>query len=242
MVRTEQHHIAHHGDRRVRVYVPRAYDGSTAFPLLVMFDGQNVFDDHGSFAGGMHVHQAVEKLGKKRARPIVVGIDHAGAGRIDELAPWGRRGGVGRADTFIGWIADHLVPDLRRRFHVVPGPEGVLLAGSSLGGLAATYGHFKWPGTFGGALAMSPSYWLGAPRIFDFVAAQSKPWTSQVYVDSGVLEGGGGGARLAERMVALLRERGYANDRVRLRIDRKGAHNERAWRRRLPSALRFFYA
>ena len=242
MLHTEHFAIPHHGDRRVRVYVPKAYDGSSAFPLLVMFDGQNVFDDAGSFAGGMFVHQSVEKLGKKRTRPIVVGIDHAGAGRIDELAPWGRRGGHGRADTFVGWIADRLVPQLRARYHVVPGPAGVLLAGSSLGGLAATYGHFNWPETFGGALAMSPSYWLGAPRIFDFVAAQSKPWTSQIYVDTGAQEGGGGGARLAERMVGLLRERGYANDRVRLRIDRKGGHNERTWRRRMPAALRFFYA
>jgi predicted alpha/beta superfamily hydrolase len=237
----EHHHIAHHGDRRVRVYVPAAYDGSKAFPLLVLFDGQNVFDDHGSFAGGWHADRAVERLGKKRTRPIVVGIDHGNAGRIDELAPWGRQGGQGRADTFVGWVSDHLIPDLRRRYHVVHGPAGVLVGGSSLGGLAATYAHFRWPGTFGGALAMSPSFWLGSPRIFDFVAAQPVPWTSQIYLDAGAHEGGGGMARLAERMAAVLRERGYASDRLMHKHDPKGTHSERAWRRRLPGALRFFY-
>ena len=235
----EHHHVTGHGERRVRVYLPRAYDGSRPFPLLVMFDGQNVFDDHGSFAGGWRAHHAVERLGKKRSRPIVVGIDHGHAGRIDELTPWGKGGRRGRADSFVGWMVTHLLPDLRRRYRVVDGPAGILVAGSSLGGLAATYAHFKWPEVFGGALAMSPSFWLGAPKIFDFVSAQSKPWTSKVYLDAGAREGGA--ARNVERMGGVLRARGYRDHDLLLKIDPKGAHQEGAWRRRLPTALRFFY-
>lgn len=241
VVHTEHHRVPHFGDRRVRVYVPRAYDGSRAFPILVLFDGQNVLDDAGSFAGGWHAHRAVDRLGQRRARPIVVALDHGHSARIDELAPWRRDGAPGRAEAFVGWVATHLVPDVRRRWNVVGGPAGVLVAGSSLGGLASIYAHHRYPETFGGALAMSPSFWLGAPKIFDFVAAQPVPWTSQIYVDCGVGEGGGSMHRHAERMATLLRARGYGADRLLFKSDPKGAHGERAWRRRLPAALRFFY-
>ena len=241
VVQTEHHRVPHFGDRRVRVYVPREYDGTRPFPLLVLFDGQNVFDDAGSFAGGWHAHRAVDRLGQKRSRPIVVGVDHGHGARIDELAPWRRDGSPGRAEAFVGWVAETLVSELRRRHHVVAGPAGVLVAGSSLGGLAAMYAHFRWPETFGGALSMSPSFWLGAPKIFDYVASRPVPWTSQIYLDCGVGEGGGGMHRHAERMAALLRGRGYAAARLLFKSDPKGAHGERAWRRRLPAALRFFY-
>ncbi len=210
--------------------------------MLVMFDGQNVFDDHGSFAGGWRVHRAIDQLGRKRARPLVVGIDHGHAGRIDELTPWGRGGRAGHADSFVGWLVDHLIPDLRRRYRIIDGPAGVLVAGSSLGGLAATFAHFKWPEVFGGVLAMSPSFWLGHPKIFDLVAARPKPWTSRVYLDAGAKEGGGGAARNVNRMAALLRSRGYGDHDLLLKIDPNGSHDERTWRRRLPAALRFFYA
>lgn len=226
-------------ERRARVYLPAAYDGSRAFPLLVMFDGQNVFDDHGSFAGGWRAHRAIDRLGQKRSRPIVVGIDHGGGGRIDELAPFDRGGGHGRADTFLASVITHALPTLRARFHVTPGPAGVLVAGSSLGGLAAVYAHFRFPEAIGGALAMSPSFWLGRGKILDFVAAQSTPWTSQVYLDAGAHERGS--APFVEAMTGHLRTRGYGPDKLLTKIDANGAHTERSWRRRLPAALRFFY-
>lgn len=245
---SEHHSIENHGGRRVRVFLPAQYDPKKAFPLLVMFDGQNVFDDHGSYAGGWRAHVAVDRLGKKRSRPIVVGVDHGGVARIGELAPFRRGGGggslapvtAGGTDSFLAWVARGLVPDLRARYRVIDGPAGVLVAGSSLGGLAATYAHFKWPEVFGGVLAMSPSFWLGQPKIFDFVAAQSKPWTSQVYLDAGEREGPGL-PRLVERMARLLRDRGYDERSLLCKVDPKGTHSERAWRRRLPAALRFFY-
>ena len=237
----EHHHVTGFGERRVRTFLPSAYDGTKPFPILVLFDGQNAFDDAGSFAGGWYAQDAVERLGKARSRPIVVAVDHGHAGRIDELAPYRRDGKPGRADAFVGWIASHLVPDLRKKHEVVAGPAGVLVGGSSLGGLAATYAHFRWPETFGGALAMSPSFWLGSPKIFDFVGQAGVPWTSQVYLDCGLGEGRGMMHRDAARMATLLRTRGYADDRLLFKSDPKGVHGERAWRRRFPAALRFFY-
>ena len=231
-------HVPGFASRHVRIYTPAGDPGSPR-PLLLLFDGQNVFDDAGSFAGGWHTHRAIEKLARKRPRPIVVGIDHGGVDRIRELSPFPTRAGAGAGESFVGWVAHTLVPEMRRRHAIVPGPAGVLIGGSSMGGLAATYAHFRYPEVFGGALAMSPSFWLGGRAIHDFVQAQPTPWTSRVYLDAGSREGGM--ATLVERMAGHLRERGYGDDKLLARVDPRGGHNEPSWRRRLPGALRFFY-
>jgi predicted alpha/beta superfamily hydrolase len=230
-------------ERRVRVYVPSRYDGWHAHRALVLFDGQNVFGDHGSFAGGWHTDAAIDRLPKKLQPPIVVAIDHGGAARIDELVPWkALRGRGGELDRLLDGVASVIVPEVHRRWHVVPGAVGFCLGGSSLGGLAALYGHFRAPEIFGGALAMSPSLWVANRAIFPFVEARPKPTYTRIYLDCGVREGRGMFA-LAEGMAALLHARGWHGDHSLMwRPDAKGAHSEVHWRRRLPKALRFLYA
>ena len=66
--------------RRVRIHVPPGVERGA--PLLVLFDGQNVFGDEGSYAGGWHADAAADALPSTVRRPIVVGIDHGGVDRI----------------------------------------------------------------------------------------------------------------------------------------------------------------
>ena len=104
--------------RRVRAYVPR-HASDAARPVLFMFDGQNVFTDAGSFAGGWHVHDVVEKLARTRraAMPIVVAIDHGGTARIDELAPFrDATYGGGKLQVLIDALVTTLVPRVDAHF------------------------------------------------------------------------------------------------------------------------------
>jgi enterochelin esterase-like enzyme len=232
------------GERVVRVHLPR---GQTAFthpvPVLVLFDGQNVFDDGPSFAGGWHTHVAVDRLSPKRHHvPIVVGVDHGGEARIDELGPFVMNARGGKADTMIDWVSNVLLPEVRRRYPIMEGPLGVCVGGSSMGGLAAFYAHFRRPDVFGGALVMSPSFWFGARELTTFIERRKRPYFSRVYLDCGLREGGGRMAPLVERFAKQLTGRGYDDRALRLRIDKRGTHSERDWRRRLPAALRFMYA
>lgn len=229
------------GPRLVRVYVPGGHDPSRGGPLLLLFDGQNVFDDEPSYAGGWHAHGAVERLARRRPRPVVVGIDHGGAERIRELAPWDNHGAHGGLDPLLDAVIHGLLPRLRSTFGVGAGPAATLVGGSSMGGLAALYAHFRRPEVFGGALAMSPSLWFAQRRILGWLGQAPIPWTSQIYLDCGAQEARGAMLALARTLAEQLRQRGYGHDRLRFREDPHGAHNERAWRRRLPSALRFFY-
>lgn len=246
----EIHHSHHNipfvdSGRKVRIYLPkRLRETDPPRPLVLMFDGQNVFHDEPSFAGGWHAHLAVERIARvKRPAPIVVAIDHGNEKRMRELSFTPSRFGEPALDPFADWIAEKLVPAVRARFSIISHPSGVIIGGSSLGGLAAMYTHLRRPETFGGVLAMSPSFWLGNGAIFSFAEKTSMPWTTKVYLDAGKAEARGMMARDATRMNELLAARGWrAGEQVHLRIDPRGAHNEKSWRRRMTGALRYLLA
>lgn len=231
--------VPHLAARRVRIHLP-SHAGEGPPPLLVMFDGQNVFHDEPSFAGGWHLHATARKIAtKRRLEPAVVGVDHGGVDRIHELVPWPAARSHGKLDHLLDWVTGFLMPMLARDHGLAPDIGQRIIGGSSLGGLAALYAHHRHPEVFGGVMAMSPSLWIGGQRIFDLVSSTSKPWTSRIYLDAGAHEAGGSMARAAERMAALLSSRGYGKDALRFRRDPSGKHTERDWRRRAPAALRF---
>ncbi|MFY9822382.1 MAG: alpha/beta hydrolase-fold protein [Thermoanaerobaculia bacterium] len=228
--------------RRVRVYLPRDYDAAKLHPGLYLFDGQNDFDDAPSFAGGWHAQEAVEKLAKsKRPVPVVIGIDHGGVERIFELSPFTIEGQTGKLEILLNWITGHLMPALTAELSLIPGPEGAVIGGSSLGGLAAFWSHFRHPEAFGGALAMSPSFWISNQAIFANLAARSLPAVSRLYLDAGAKEDKGRVVEAVKTMAKHLERRGYDPAHLMWRLDARGTHSEACWRRRLPGALRFMY-
>jgi predicted alpha/beta superfamily hydrolase len=228
--------------RRVRIYPPRSWEPAVPHAALYLYDGQNVFGDEGSYSGGWFAHEAVEKLARfGLPLPVVIGIDHGGASRVNELSPFECQGCASQAELFLGWVTGVLIPALTAELNLLPGPHGAVVGGSSMGGLAALWSHFRYPATFGGALVMSPSFWVDEQAIFRDLAARPTPEVSRIYLDCGTREGRGSLLPMVAAMAAHLAARGYGDDRLLFRPDPRGAHNERTWRRRLPKALRFLY-
>ncbi len=228
--------------RRVRLYVPADFDLEVPRFTLYLFDGQNVFDDQPSYAGGWYAHEAAERLARAgKLAPVLVGIDHGGAERIRELSPFPVQGHAGQLDTLLDWLLETLKPALAKRLSLIEGPAGSAVGGSSMGGLAATYAHFRRPEELGGALVMSPSFWIGEGAILDWVIDQPRPPHSRIYLDSGMREGRGTLLPLVARLAGHLAARGYGDLHLRFRTDPKGLHSEQSWRRRFPAALRFLY-
>src|SRR5262249_50676459 len=158
--------------------------------------------------------------------------DHGGEHRISELSPFDTNKGSGRADALLDWLVRELAPRVVAEYGVLSGPDRVMIGGSSMGGLAALYAHFRHPELFGGGLCMSPSLWMAGARIFDYVANRPAPPVSRVYLDAGEAEPGA--APRARRMAETLRAKGYDRARLRLVIDKRGTHSEADWRRRAP--------
>lgn len=229
--------------RRVRVHVPtRGPTVKGQRPALFLFDGQNVFDDAGSFAGGWWAHRAVDRLAVSgRRAPVVVAVDHGGEARIDELSPFtdGKRGG--KLETLLEWMVSTLVPRIQKDFGTIAGPYGSVIGGSSMGGLAALWAHHRFPETFGGAISMSPSLWFGKRAVFDDIASRPRPAISRIWLDCGTREAGGRMVSIVAAMAKSIAERGYDADHLRFLADPRGGHDEASWRRRFPRVLRFMY-
>ncbi len=236
-------------ERLVRVHVPRIAGGPVSRrrgaeprPLLILFDGQNVFDDAPSFSGGWYAHNAVDRLSPDLYHvPMIVAVDHGGPLRVEELSPFPMGGKGGKADILLDWLGNKLIPDVRTRYPIFDPPVGVCIGGSSMGGLCSLYAHFRRPDWFGGAIGMSPSFWFGQRALFTFVAKSEVPPVSRIYLDCGLREGGGNMTPLVARMAEHLSGRGYGPEKLKLIIDPLGTHAERHWRRRFPAALRFMY-
>ena len=145
-----------YGDRNVRVLVPPGYIESRrdAYPLLLLHDGQNLFEQGSTApgAGSWRVDLAVPPLiATGRIPPVVVaGIDHAGDGRIGEFAPTpaGKLGGGGASEYARLVVAD-ILPRLSADYHVRTDPDGIGLGGSSMGGLVTLWMAILFPGFFG---------------------------------------------------------------------------------------------
>jgi S-formylglutathione hydrolase FrmB len=168
---------------------------------------------------------------------VIVGIDHGGAARIRELAPFhGRR--RGQAAHLIRWIARDLAPKIQREFGTRRDVAGTAIGGSSMGGLAALYAHFHRPDVFGSVLCMSPSLWFARGKIFPFVAGE--PPLDLAHLPRRRRPRGRVGARQSTGAPP-------AGPRLRrhdLRWvpDPHGHHREQDWRRRAPGALEFLFA
>jgi predicted alpha/beta superfamily hydrolase len=231
------------GERYVRVYLPTEKPGPSPAPVLYMFDGQNIFHDDPSHAGGWYLHHAVKELARRgESAPVIVGIDHGGATRCDELSPFPTRDSRGDADYLLTWLTEELCPRILKEFGVRSDAAGAAVGGSSLGGLAALYAHFRYPEVFGAALCMSPALCFAGGRLFDYIASRPVPWTSRLYIDAGAREDNGAVLADADRLVKSMRARGYNDETLCFCSDRDGSHGERDWRKRAPRALSFLFS
>lgn len=224
------------------LYLPPDYDRSKrAYPVIYAFDGQNLFEDQGSFAGGWHFNRAMDTrfhLGRPVA--VVVGIHH-GPHRDQEISPFPvEEAKAAHGEALLDWVVGPLAKMVAEDVRILKGPEHSMIAGSSLGGLLALHGFFRHHDRFWRGLAMSPSLWVDEGAIFQEVAKAPFMGDPRLYLDCGAHEANGIVIEHAEWMTQLLTRKGFTEGRQQLWVpDPRGHHKESSWRRRLPRALRF---
>lgn len=240
--------------RDILVHLPPSYERSQKhYPVLYMQDGQNLFDNHTSFAGEWHVDETMEALAPKGLEAIVVGIPNAGIARLDEYSPFFESHlGGGQGEQYLAFLIHTLKPLIDRDFRTRPEPEHTAILGSSMGALISLYAFFHHPEVFGLAGVMSPSLWFAGGKIYDYIK-QVGFAPGRIYLDAGTRELGDGQGlwnasrdrsrryyASVRRMQRLLVKKGYQIRRDLLYVEEKWArHEEGAWARRLPKAIRF---
>jgi enterochelin esterase-like enzyme len=140
--------------RRVFVYTPAGYEGSTArYPVLYLLHGSGGDEDAWPTMGIANVIMD-NVIAQGKSKPMIVVMPNAYWNEIASLDLAGPRtapppgvgsgGGGGSAPTYdnnIKDIVDDLIPFVEKRFRTLPGRESRALAGLSMGsGIAANVG------------------------------------------------------------------------------------------------------
>ena len=126
------------------VYTPHT-DGTQAhrLGLVLFFDGSQFIDSMGTTT-------LLDNLIADKLIPPVVAAFFDSPDRNSEYPP---------NEKFQRFISSELVPLLRSRFQLSDNPRESVVAGTSYGGLAATYTGFRHPDIFGNVIAQSASFW-----------------------------------------------------------------------------------
>lgn len=144
--------------RKVRLYLPDNYQ-TNQLPLLVMLDGQNLFDEQTSYSGEWNVDESIASFPENK-QSIVIAIDHGNELRMEELTPFeNEKYGGGDAENFLLWIMEKALPETITKFELKINRNKIAIAGSSLGGLFAYYAAIQHPNFFQSAGIFSPSFW-----------------------------------------------------------------------------------
>jgi len=242
--------------RLIRIWLPPGYQTDTLDrPLLLLLDGQNLFDGSASFAGEWQVDESLAALEREGYRvPVVVGVDNGGALRVAEYtyAPHPEYGG-GEAAAHLTFLTNFVLPHVQARYRVSKQPGQVAIGGSSLGGLMALYAVQQAPESFGTALVISPAFWFLGEEVRRFTAA-TMPDSVLCWGRMGTAEGRDdwqesfavGAERLNRFGLGFLevyygmRRSGWPARNLNWALDPEGEHRESWWALQLPLGLRWW--
>ncbi|MFN8276948.1 MAG: alpha/beta hydrolase-fold protein [Chitinophagales bacterium] len=159
-----------------------------------------------------------------------------------------QRGFEPGSNEFLIFMVEELRPAINRSFSVDTNRAATFCAGSSMGAMLSCYALCKYPQVFGGAACFS-THWVGVvqqdgnpfPRAIlcylkhHLPAAGNHHW----YFDCGTKTLDSLYPSIQHRVDRILKKKGYAAANWVTQYADGDDHSEKAWRRRLPAALRF---
>lgn len=261
----DEKNLSHRKDvsKKISVFVPKGYDGTTPYDILYFFDAQNLFGLAGEYTdcgdpyGGWQLDVALAEISRQRGKNvIVVGIDNADEYRSQELfmnpADFGELSPLATAipeddfsrgylDGLSSFMVGTLHPFIKERYCV--SEENIGIGGSSMGGIAAFYCGLRERGFYRYVLSYSPAFGLYEMSAFenyfkkaDFHSNDGNLPKIHIYCGEG---------DMLERMLlssatqikSTLLGYGYPEKKVFETYDVEKPHNEESWRLVLPQSL-----
>ncbi|QFP77174.1 alpha/beta hydrolase [Deinococcus sp. AJ005] len=228
------------GEQLVRLWWPESF--TLPLPLLIMHDGQNVYDEASTFAGqSWNVAGAAQALADE-GHPCLIAALSVNDERNRRYVPFPFEMNAFNpgADEYLDWIADTLKPVLAQRFGAVDTAQ-TALAGSSFGGLVTLYGGLRAPAEFGMLGVFSPAIF---PADFELLrwledkkAPQSRVWLDMGDHEADSLQGAADMVALTHALAGQLRPKVRE---VHVTIGADHWHDEAAWAERFPAFLRWW--
>lgn len=225
------------------LYLPPMYEQEpdARFPVLYMFDGQNLFfDEEASFGKSWGLY---DFLNDAAPRLIVAAVscNSVGNARLREYSPFthesqdlGRISARGR--TMMNWLVHDFKPHIDALARTLPDRGNTLIGGSSMGALMSLYAALHYNRFFSRAMCMSPSLWVDPEKSRRMILSGRTAPDTQIYMDYGSRELGNHEANeeaLRDACGLLLQKRVD----LTFRIVPGGTHEEASWQERFPLAL-----
>lgn len=244
--------------RPVWVWLPPGYETEPQrrYPVLVLHDGQNMFDASSSGAEWQLDESAQRLVLGGQVQPFIMVAVPSGRDRVFELTPTAavlapERSGLsgarglpvgGGLPAYARYLVEDLKPAIDARWRTLPGPQHWAVGGSSLGGLASLWLALHHRSTFGAALVVSPSLWWDDGFALRDVQAQPAAGLAPVrlWLSMGGQEGAGA-LPAARQLRDALVQRGGSTRTLAYTEAPEDRHDEASWARRGPAMLQFLH-
>jgi len=215
--------------RRIWVYLPKSYNqlkGKT-YPVLYMYDGQNLFNEQTAPFGEWGVDECLDTLQQQLGKEcIVIGIDN-GEKRTTEYNPYdNQQYGKGEGAQYNEFLVKTLKPYVDQKFRTMKDAQHTFIAGSSLGGLMALHAQMKYPDVFGASGIFSPAFWI-APQLNEELANAKWSNFQRFYFYAGGKESPTMVSDM-DKVIAILQSKHQYE--VARSVYPLGQHNEKYWR------------
>ena len=228
-------------ERTAYVYVPDG-DPNRRYPVLYMFDGQNLFyDETASFGKSWGLLKYLEE----NHTPLIIASvacnfhreDHRLGGRFSEYSPFSFEeptiGKIkGRGKITMDWLTQEFKAHIDASYPTLPDRDHTFIAGSSMGGLMTLYAILEYNSFFSRGAAVSPAMYFSSEEVKEMIRNSEVGRDTVLYMDYGEMElFDSRGDQIWKEAVRLLQDK-----RVLLesRIVPGGIHSEVTWEKQIP--------
>jgi predicted alpha/beta superfamily hydrolase len=214
-------------------------------PLLIMHDGQNLFDDKlASYGTSWGLLATMNDPKCPRLRVLGISNAETFTGRIDEYSPIVRTSlkeeGLdqacgGKGDLYTDFIVNDVLPKLHGKYPITE----VYLGGSSLGGLITLTTILQFPNQFAGAFGLSNAWWFAEKQILQRIS-EFEGILPKFYMDIGTQESQDpkvNNAYAASQVKVATALRLKPNHGIKSELIELGKHFEQDWADRLLNVL-----
>jgi len=230
-------------NRTIRVLLPDDFDPENkTYQLLMMHDGQNLFEDETAYGGhSWGIYETLKALQKNDI--IVVGIDNSEL-RFFEYAPWEsseettklvgfKTGGLG--DVYASFIHDQVLPFIISSYPIDQN-KPIMIGGSSMGAYISVYIALKYPLVFKIVGVFSLASWFNEEPFITYVEESNIKEDTRFFISIGKHESSSSLKKdfneiylNNSRNLKTLLEKKQVQDIFY--IETEDQHNELAWRK-----------
>ena len=225
-------------ERTLYIYTP---DQEGPFPVLYMFDGQNLFEDEDASFGKSW--GLLSFLQEYEVPLMVVGAEcnhHSEDdpfGRLSEYSPFSfsdpHFGDItGRGEITMNWYVNTLKPYIDDNYPTLSDRAHTFIGGSSMGGLMTLYALCAYSKVYSRGAALSPSLNFCPEEVQALIRKTRFPRSTVLYMDCGEKEMPYEASRrnYADVCSLLIRKKVLLESR----IVPSGIHSEASWEKQVP--------